>query len=246
MKIKQKYLLALWALLSFLVSSLSYAQEETKKGVFKNESEAGVVITGGNSSVSTISLKQLNSYGWDKNTGKFTAGYLRSSTSGVETAYRWNTGLRYERALSDNYSLFLGQGVESDKFQDILQRYLTDAGAKYLILKEDSLDWFVEAGYRFQHDNYSTYAKNFSYGRLYTEAKKSFNKSVSTKLWLEYLPNLTVTQKYQINTELSLSAVLSEIFSFKAGYLIRFDNQPVTGVVYKTDSTFTTALVAKY
>lgn len=246
MKIKRNYLNLAVIFATLSISHATYAQDSASKGTLKNESEAGVVITGGNSQVSTISFKQLNSYQWSSNTAKFNGGYLRSSTAGTETALRWNGGLRYERALSDNYSLFAGQGVESDKFQNLLQRYTTDLGGKYIFIKKEELNWFAEAGYRFQRDNYVSFFKNFNYARIYTEAVKAFNKSVSAKLWVEYLPNITTWQDYQINGELSLSAVLSEVFSLKTGYLLRFDNMPAPGVAFKTDSTFTTALVAKY
>jgi len=63
---------------------------------------------------------------------------------------------------------------------------------------------------------------------------------------LEYLPNLSEKNDYQVNTELSLAAALTSVFSLKTGYQVRFDNVPAKGVAFKTDKVLTTALVAKF
>ena len=73
-----------------------------------------------------------------------------------------------------------------------------------------------------------------------------FTKTFTIKWWIEFLPNITTSEAYQLNTELSGSAAISEMFSMKAGYLIKYNNQPPVGAIYKTDSMFTTALVAKF
>ncbi len=226
-------------------NSLTHAAE-TNESALKNESSAGLVLTGGNTKTQSISLKDQTSYTFEKNVFKFSGAFLRASNADIESAYNWNLGLRYERELTDTVSIYLGQNVESDKFQNILQRYNTDIGGKYFFNKEESFKWFGEAGYRFTRTNYTTSFKNDNYLRVYTEAERAFNKEVSAKFWLEYLPNITVSEAYKINSELSLSAALSNVFSVKSGYLVRYDNQPITGVTFKTDSTFTTALVAKF
>jgi putative salt-induced outer membrane protein len=213
---------------------------------FKNDSELGIVVTGGNSQTSTTSLKQANSYEWEKNVVKFSGNFLDSSNHGVEQAYQWGLGGRYERVLSDRFSIFAGETLESDKYQNIEQRYSTDVGGKYLIQKTSDFVWSSEFGYRFARENYPYGFKNINFLRLYSEAEKFWTKTFSSKLWAEYLPNITQWQGYQFNTELSVSAAISSMFSLKTGYQIRYYNTPPMGVAYKTDSVFTTALVAKF
>ncbi|MBS1959433.1 MAG: DUF481 domain-containing protein [Bdellovibrionales bacterium] len=224
------------------------ARAEDKNGL-KNESEAGIVITGGNAQTSTMSLKQTSTLVEDLNTYKFTANYLRTSTAGNETALQWGLGVRYERGLSDSFSLFLGQLLESNIYQNIQQRYATDFGGKYIWRDLETFKWNSELGYRFARENYVTAKpdafKNINFIRLYNEVQYFFSKTVSTKWWFEFLPNITDSDAYQFNTELSLTAALSDVFSVKSGYLIKYNNKPEGGVL-KTDSTFTTALVAKF
>ena len=213
---------------------------------YKNESSAGVVVTSGNAQTSSISLKQKSEYDWNGNVLKAFGDFLTASNKGVESAYNWDLGLRYERELSDRFSVFLGERVDSDKYQNLLQRYSTDIGGKYSFIKDETWNWLSEAGYRFSRENYPYGFKNFNFLRFYNELERHFSKTVSAKWWIEYLPNITLWQAYQLNTELSLSAVLTDIFSIKSGYLIRYYNAPPTGTVYKTDTAFTTAIVAKF
>lgn len=212
----------------------------------KSEAELGYVVTSGNTKVSTLSAKDKSSYSFDANSVVFSGGYLTSKNAGTTSAKNWNLGLRYERALTERFSLFIGQAVMGDRFQNIKQRYNSDLGGKYFIVKEDTLNWFAELGYRFTKENSVTFSKNFHYARAYTEIEKKWNESVSTKYWIEYLPNFTESKDYLVNTELSLNAMLNSVFSVKSGYLVRFDGMPAPGVVKKTDTVFTTALVAKF
>ncbi len=236
-----KNILSLITLSFVLFVSLNQAQAQ-----IKNESAAGAVITTGNAQTLSISLKQRTDYAWDKNLVRAFGGYLSASNRGVRTAYNWNLGVRYERELNDAFSLFVGERVDSDIYQNLLQRYSTDLGAKYFFQKTEELKWFSELGYRFSRENYPYGFRNFNFIRVYNEVELSFTKFNALKWWIEYLPNITEWAAYQLNSEVSFSAALSEIFAIKTGYLVRYYNQPPAGTVYKTDTNFTTSLVAKF
>lgn len=212
-----------------------------------NESEVGLVVTSGNTDQSTYNIRQASTYQSDANVFKLGARYLKTISNDATTAFYWNLGLRYEREFSPNFSLFAAEVVESDRFAKLAQRYNTDAGAKYFFMKDDSVKWFAEAGYRYQLENRfdGSQVKNNQI-RAYTEYDRILGPSISAKLWLEFLPNLTNTDDYQLNTEASLTALLTNVFSIKFAYLLRFDNVPAPGVGKKTDTVTTTSLVAKF
>lgn len=222
------------------------AHAEEKKLGFKTEGEAGIVLTSGNTETSTVSVKDTNEYVWTEDKVAFNANFLKSSNRGIEQAYQWGLGVRYERKLNDGFSIFLGQLLQSDKYQNINQRYGTDVGGKYTFQKTDTFNWFSEFGYRFTRENYPYGFKNINFLRAYHEVENAWNKNFSVKWWFEYLPNLTVWKAYQFNSELSISTVLTDIFSLKTGYLVRYYNEPPVGVAQKTDTTFTTSIVAKF
>ncbi len=214
---------------------------------WKSESEAGVVITSGNSTTQSLNAKSGTEYTFEKNMLRLQGSYLQAKQSGVLSALAWSLGLRYERELSQMLSVFAGQSVEGDQFAGILQRYNSDLGAKYFFYKQPKdFIWFAEGGYRYTKENAVTYSKGFQKARVYTEAEKNWTATTSTKLWLEYIPNFTLSDAWLFNTELSLSSAINSYFSIKTAYLVKYSNAPASISAKKTDTAFTTALVAKF
>jgi hypothetical protein len=231
---------SLLVLLLLLISSMAHAQ-------LTNESEAGIAAANGNTKTQTYTFKQLNDYKWEMNVLSFKSRYLNAAANGVETARYFMGGLRYEKQLSNHFGIFLGETFEKDKFAGIDKRLMTDLGGKYRLIESDATKLFAELGYRYMHEERLDDSKAFSnYGRVYSEWEQKWNTNFATKYWAEYLPNISENKDWQFNTELSLSAVLSSIFSLKSGVLLRYDHFPAPGILYKTDTLFTTALVAKF
>lgn len=232
-----------WFILALIATMLQTAFAAD----FANESEAGIAVASGNTKSKNYNAKQANSYKFDANILKFDARYLNSYSNNDESARYIFGGLRYERSLSDRFSLFVAQGFESDKFAGFYLRQLTDIGAKYTIIKEEMFYWLVEAGYRYTNEKLNNGSHDYKNSiRGYTELEKKWNPSVSTKYFFEYVPNMKVGKDYQINTELSVSATLTSIFSIKSAYLLRYDHLPAATATTKTDTLLTTALVAKF
>lgn len=232
----------IWSLIfSMLVfSSVSFAQ-------ITNESELGFASANGNTKTKSYNIKQLNSYTFDKNVLSFKSRYLNASSNGEETARIFSAGLRYDRELSLKTKAFAGETYETDKFAGIRARYITDAGGKYSYIETEETKFFSELGYRFMKENrFEGSSINSSYIRFYNEWENKWNKNFTTRYWLELLPNLSNSKDYQANTEISLSAILTEMFSMKSSFLIRYDHAPAPGVEYKSDTLFSTALVAKF
>lgn len=214
---------------------------------FTNESEAGIAVASGNTKSKNYNVKQANAYKFDANVLKFDARFLNSYSNDNESARYIFGGLRYERELSDRFSLFVAQGFESDKFAGYHLRHSSDIGVKYNIIKEETFYWLAEAGYRYTNEKLNNGSHDYKNSvRAYTETEKKWNPSVSTKYYLEYLPNVKEGKDYQINTELSVSAALTSIFSIKSAYLLRYDHLPAATATTKTDTLLTTALVAKF
>jgi putative salt-induced outer membrane protein len=230
--------------ISYAFSDIAFAQEA--KSPFTNESQAAIVQTTGNSETESFSLKQANTYVRDLNTFKVNASYLKTETDDVETARKWDAGTRAERSFAEKWSGFVGYLLESDKYAGYDQRHNTDFGGKYIILKKENYDLLSEAGYRYVHQNNVNNSQiHYNAARLYLENNYRFNETNSTKLWAEYIPNFDESKDYQLNWEASVSSALSSIFSLKVAYNQKTDNLPETGKD-KTDTTLTTALVAKF
>lgn len=214
---------------------------------FTNESEAGVAVASGNTKSKNYNVKQSNAYKFDANVLKFDARYLSAYANDVESARYLFGGLRYERLLNEIFSVYVSQGFESDKFAGYDLRQLSDIGGQYNLYKLPTFYWLFEAGYRYTNEKLVNGSHDYKNSiRTYTEAEKKWNPSVSTKYYVEYIPNLKESKDYQINTELSLSAALTSVFSIKSAYLLRYDHAPAAGASVRTDTLLTTALVAKF
>ncbi len=213
---------------------------------FKNESEAGVVVANGNSKSQSYNLKQTNSYGWTQDELKFHGRYLDVSSLGVTSAENWLLTVRYERIINPVWSTFVAETASGDRFAGIDQKYASDIGAKYQILKQDHFTWSAEAGYRYSEEhqtNKHTHTQHI--GRFYTEVTKDIGIASSGKVSLEYLPDLTSEKDFQVNSESSISSILTDVLSIKITYQLKFDNTPAKAGAVKTDTVFTTGLVAK-
>lgn len=213
---------------------------------FVGEAEAGAIVITGNSDSENYAAKLKMTYTQDKNVYTAFGRFIKSEANGVESAKNWEAGVRYERQLTDYLGVFVGQKIESDIYAGYLQRDSTDIGLQYSLIKRDDMNWIVEAGYRYSKTQPRTGSVLYeNYLRLYTEFNKSFDKTFSFKYWIEYLPNMTDGDAYQINTEPSINAMLNSIFSLKLGYLVQYQNVPPSGGKYTTTTT-TLNLVAKF
>jgi putative salt-induced outer membrane protein len=231
--------------LASLFAGSAFAEDPPVDG-WKTESRAGVVLTSGNTDTSTLNFGDETTYRFAENLVKLKALYLYQKSAGVISGKSWSLGLRYERILTERLNVFLGETIEGDRFAGVNQRYSTDLGAKYSLVKEDALTWFAELGYRYTKENLLLVQRKLHYARAYTEIEKKFSPTVSGKYWLEYLPNFTRSTDWQLNTELSLSAAISSIFSVQSAYLLKYDHELNAPGLVNTDKIFTTSLVAKF
>ncbi len=230
---------------AFLISLSGRAED---RSAWAHESEVGLVKVSGNTDTESYNGKQKTIYTFDHNALTLAGRYLEAKTAGTQTAKSWDTSLRYERILSDQWSVFAQQGAESDSYAGYTQRDNSDVGAKYTIKKSDTENLFAEAGYRYTKTlpSLGTDLKYESYGRLYSEYDLKVNSNVSAKFWVEYLPNFTTSDAYLVNYEPSVAVVLNSLFSLKVSYLVKYHNKTLLPNEKKEDSTFTTALVAKF
>ena len=231
-----------------LVSIAAKAQDAEKP--WKAEAEAGIVASEGNTKSSSYLIKNITSYSFDAYIAKLNGSYLsnesRDNATNTTSSYeKWDIGLRLERDLTEKLGIFLAQNVESDKKAGIDRRFNTDVGAKYYVAKREGYYTFAELGYRYTTEEYTAGSeKSYDFIRAYIESEKKWTPTFTSKLWVEYLPNLDESEDYSVNGEASVNAALDNTFSIKTAYLVKYDNLP--SAPYRTDSLFSTSLIAKF
>jgi hypothetical protein len=230
----------------FCLSSFAIAAEPQLG--WGHESEASAVIASGNADNQTYSLGQKTQYLWAEDAIKTNARYLLGKSGGLETARNWAVGGRYERSLSTPLSAYLGYQLDSNIFANLDYRHTGDLGAKYFFLKNKPQVVFSELGYRLTQENQLNPSQSLTshFVRIYTEWGSDWTPTLSSKVYVEYLPNITRSQDWQLNSELSLAVMLNEIFSLKTGYLFLYRNTPAGVGKKQLDTLFTTSLVAKF
>lgn len=212
-----------------------------------NESEVGIILTSGNTESNTYNFQQKNVLENNKSVWQLKGRYFYGESKDQMVARSWAAGLRYGYLFTERFSGFLGYMIEGDTFAGYKNRQNIDVGTKYFFIKREMLDWFSEAGYRLMYeDRVNGSKKNFHLARLYMELNKKWQETISSQLWVEYLPNFTDTRDYMLNAEVSVSAALNNIFSIRTALLYRYDNVPAFPAPQRLDRIFTTALVARF
>ncbi len=239
MKVKTKAHLSLIAFLFTLLSFNSLAQ-------YANESELGIVVTGGNTELEVYNAKTKNTYTADKNTFTLGGHYMYGTSFNEENSRNWDVNAKVDHGFSKKIGIFLGTVYEGDEFAGIDNRLNGDLGASYKIYKSDNGQAIGEAGYRYRREeNLAGTVLNQHQGRIYLEGKRTPSKDITLKFWTEYLPNFTDSEDWQLNFEPSFQYNFHSNLALKWGYLGRYDNLPVPGNK-KFDFTYMTSLIANF
>lgn len=232
---------------------------------FKNESELGYLVVGGNTKSEALSAKTALGYNWEWDLLKFTAHYFYSTgqvaNKNSEIAKNWSSNLRYERVITpDVFNIFAGVGISGDRFRGIDKALSFDLGGKYFFYKTDMTQWFGEAGYRMIQETFYPALNSTTnhFLRLFTQADHKYSESLSVGFWVEYLPALTevdfgaptgkvpASKNYRVNFSPYLLAVLNDTFSVKFAYEGQYRGTPAVGFTENLDFRHTTTLIAKF
>lgn len=215
-------------------------------GQYSNESELGIIVTGGNTELEVYNAKTKNTYVKDTNTFTLGGHYMYGTSFNVNNSRNWDVNAKYEHALNPKVGVFVGTVYEGDDFAGIDNRINGDLGGSYKFYKSEKGMAYAEAGYRYRREeNLAGTVLSQSQGRVYLEGKRTPSKDITLKFWTEYLPNFTESEDWQINFEPSFSYNFHSNLALKWGYLGRYDNLPVPGNK-KFDFTYITSLIAKF
>jgi putative salt-induced outer membrane protein len=232
--------------LSSLFFSIALIACLSAQAKFTNESEVSVIVSGGNTETQVYNGKTTNTYTKTKNTITFGGHYMYGTSFDTENARNWDLNTKYQRSLKKKLAAFLGVIVEGDEFAGIERRTNLDAGGAYTLFEEDKTKVYTELGYRYRKEkSISGTTLSQSQGRLFISGKKATKKNFSAKMWVEYLPNFTDSDDWQLNFEPSLQFNFYSNLALKWGYMGRYDNEPVLGNK-KFDFLYTTSLIAQF
>lgn len=244
-RLKNLAVIILFSLILIPVGAV-FAEEQEKQ--WEDSAELSYVQTGGNTDVMTFSGKNLLKYSFaEKWSGTWEVGALYGETDGVNNAERYYTDLQTNYSASDTFFYYMKAGWLQDKFAGIDKRLYIGPGAGYNFLNGESHYLSAEAGLSYAAESYTDDTDNdFLEGRVLGKYEFVFNPKTKFTQTAEYLHNFDNSEKYRINTLTSLVTQLTDMFSLKISYEIKFQNEPSPETLDQTDTLFSVALVVNF
>lgn len=230
------------ALLLAITASVAAAQDSVPPRPWKLQTDFGFVNTAGNTSTTTLNAGESFSY----TTGPWTFGQLFAvvygRTDGEKSAENYTASLRGDYAFNEHFGVYALGNWNKNEFAGIARRFEEGGGFTYKPIARERTTLAFEAGISANQQR-STDGVDDAYaaGRGALLFKQMFATSAYFQQTAEILPNLQTSDDYRVNTETALVAPLSKSIAFKAGYVIRFDNDPEPGFE-KTDRYLTSGL----
>lgn len=226
----------------------SWAQEAATG--WSHESELGVILVGGNSSILSVNANQNTKRSFGLNSLSFQTSYQVASAESTLTTRVWRAGLRYDRQIFKDFNLFLSNDWRGNTFAGFIYQTNVDAGGKYFWVrakKQGEFEFFTELGYRTQVIRAIDLSQIVNHSlRTFFQVEKGIGPNATARFWVEVVPEFSDIEDLQVNLEPSVRVSLSSVISMKVAYLVNFDNVPPSEGLERIDSTFTTSLVARY
>lgn len=216
---------------------------------FQHIGEASVVLTGGNTKLSTYNFKTNNTHKVSRYSTSFGGHYTLGEASDVEIVRNWDVNAKIDTKFTKTMGAFIGEKLEGDKFAGYERRLNTDVGISDVFYSSDTQELKGEVGYRnFYEKNIdsSIGSKNDHMGRLNLKYRYTAKDRFVIESYVEYLPNFSESEDYLINFGPSIAFSLTSNFSFKVGYDGRYDNQPAIRGFRKLDYLYTTSIISKF
>lgn len=237
------------------LASMAGAQSaDAPKKNLEISGNAGFAQTNGNANALTINFGNKLKYslkGWAL--GQDLAFFYGEADNKVNANF-WNGGLRAERTLTPRLGLFVATRFDRNVLQGIASRFEEGFGldAKLIVAPKDKLNMQI-GGSAFQVNltpgSTTAGKRHFPAARVGLDYKHSFSELAFFQQTAEYLPNLSESGVYLVNTESAIVAPLSKRLGLKFGYLVRYNSTPPerAGVVLKkTDTFFSSGLTFSY
>lgn len=215
---------------------------------WQDEAELSFVDTGGNTDTTSLSAKNKLVYQFSpKVVGTWKAATLYGETDGEKTAERYSTELRADYLFTDRFYAAGTAGWEKNKFEDLDARYYGGPTLGYKILTGPKHLLNVEGGVNYVFDKYADADdEDYAEGCLLGNYTYAFSEKSKFKQEMRSCIDLEETENYTIRSETALITSLTDKFSLKTGYEVKYDNQPASDDVEKTDTFLSVTLVVNF
>lgn len=267
-----------------LVAGFVQAQEEEQDdstgmtGEFvkpwSNEAEVSFVKTGGNTETTTLAAANRFRYNWTFAEMVIGADILKASTNrrvltaidgqvfeeriGDDTAERYELSAKYRQNVLGDMFWFVAGGWMHDPFSGVDTRLMATGGVGYRFVENSRVLFAGEIGLGVTNENRTNdTSETFADGRAFAELRYVLSDTADLAIEGELLENLQNTDDLRLTVGVGLTAAMSDLFSMRIGYRLKYRGEPVVTVVQgtgapgvfafdKSDTTISGALVVKF
>ncbi len=231
-------------LVVFAMDTGGYAEEKR----WDYQAELSFVDTGGNSDVTSLSVKNTLKYKFtEKLFSNWKVGALYGKSGGKKNAENYFTALRLDYSITEQFYVSAITGWQKDEFAGIDSMYYLGPSVGYKFLTGHKHLLLGEAGLRYVGEEYTNDTdKDYLSSRAFAKYEYPFTEKNKVSQSLEFLCDFKDSNNYNLNSETALISAFSNVFSLKTSYVIRFDNQPVPSTLKKTDTVLALTLIANF
>ena len=234
-------------LISIGLVTNTYGEDEKKKK-WSDEAELSFVQTDGNTNVTTFAFGNTLKYQFsEKLDALWTLRALYGETDGQRNAENYRTELRGNYLINQRIYSYGQIGWFKDVFAGFDQGYSGGAGVGYKFLEGPKHFLNGEAGLNYTKEEYVDGTEDdFPEARAFGKYEYAFNERNRFSQILEFLDDLTDSNKYKFLSETAVIAQLSNSLSLKVSYEIRYNSKPVSSDLEKSDTLLSAAIVANF
>ncbi|MBL7177728.1 MAG: DUF481 domain-containing protein [Desulfobacteraceae bacterium] len=242
-----KIALILCSIILVMSSSVSAEEAKTEKR-WSDEAELSFVSTSGNTQTTTFAGKNLLKYKFtERLEGKWDIAGLLSEDNDIKTAERYSTNVQLTYLSTQRLYTGLSAGWLKDEFAGFKNKYYVGPliGYKFFTGPKHFLNG--ELGLNYTKEEYiDNTEEELVEGRAFGYYEYAFSKKTKFSQSLEYLHDFGGNDNHKVTSLSALTVAITEIFSIKTGYQIRYVNRPVPETLENTDSILTVALVVNF
>jgi putative salt-induced outer membrane protein YdiY len=164
---------------------------------------------------------------------KFYLSTLNNERNGVTSANETKGGVDYASVLKNKYGWYTRFELEKDEFEELDLRSTTAAGISYQVIKTDTKNLGLRAGFAYRHESYSN---NDSFEDPALDLGLNYDQIVSdlfkfnTKI--TYIPDFSdFTENYRLtqDTGITIPVVKTGIWSIRLGFSNDYNSMPFAG-----------------
>lgn len=219
-------------LLLIATTAAAGAQEAPPKpDMIQGSAAVGFSQTSGNANATTTNFTNKLKYSMKGWAVAQDLVFFYGEANDKVNANFWNGGFRGERKVYPRLAVFVATRFDRNVLQGISTRFEEGIGIDIGVVDatNDKLNLSL-GGSAFQQSltpgTTSNFKRNFPAARAAIDYKHKFSEQAYFQQIAEYLPNLSDTNSYLVNTESSIVAPLIKNLGIKIGYVVRYNSEP--------------------